>query len=277
MSGTRHVSKTGLQGIEHIGLVGLDLEQVIATLGLQQFQQRALGVDGVARKKPQSGVGRQEFRKVVLEASWFIRFVAADGPLIQRHLGLLQKDIEHLHGRPVGGEPLATRFSVDGGSPSAFAIAEHRLEPKRERTAKLLQGKPGQCAGNRRVAGGLFPGKTQWSLQLIPMSRRPPHDHGHFRNACQQSQEYKRNNTWEWMANPPGLARIGHLREHRCQTLQCRDHRTTLRDSNLQSDRSITASQFYAAAPTLVCRNYFAVLLRGRGTPLTILPPRMMI
>ena len=153
MSGTRRVGKTGLQGIEHIGLVGLDLKEVIAALGLQQFQQRALGVDGVARKKSQSRVGRQEFGKVILEASWFIRFVAADGPLIQRQLGLLQKNIEHLHGRSVGVETLAARLSVDGGHPPTLVVGQHRFQPLRERMAKLVHGKLRECSGNRGVAG----------------------------------------------------------------------------------------------------------------------------
>ena len=87
------VGKTGRHRIEYVGLVGLDLEQLIATLRLQQFHQRALGVDGVAREKLERGIGRQEFGKVVLETSRLIRFVAADRPLIQRHFGLLQKDI----------------------------------------------------------------------------------------------------------------------------------------------------------------------------------------
>ena len=74
----RRLGKTHLQRIEHVGLIGFDLEQIVATFGLQQFHQRPLGVDGIAGEKLQSWIGRQQFGKMIFETSRFVGFVAAD-------------------------------------------------------------------------------------------------------------------------------------------------------------------------------------------------------
>ncbi len=52
----RFIGKTRLQRIEHVALVPLDLEQIIAGMGREEFQQRTLSEDGVAGKKPEGRI-----------------------------------------------------------------------------------------------------------------------------------------------------------------------------------------------------------------------------
>ena len=178
-------AKQSLQGIENLGLIGLDLKQVIAAFAGENVQQRTLRKNGVAGEKLQGGIGGQQFGKMVFQAARLVRFVVADGPLIEGHFHGVQKNIEHLHGRTVGIESLPTGFAVDGRRPTFLVIGERRFEPSRKRLLELGKRKFGEDAGDGRVARRFFAGEPQRFAEILPMSIRPAYQHGHFRNPPQ--------------------------------------------------------------------------------------------
>ena len=78
----RRGGKAGLQRLQQFGLVRFHLEQIVAAVGFQQFQQRPPSKDGVAGQQAQGRIGRQQFDQMPLKAARLIRLVAADGPFV---------------------------------------------------------------------------------------------------------------------------------------------------------------------------------------------------
>jgi len=159
--------------LQHIRLVGLELEQVIVFALDDDFGQIPLTIQGIARQKRQRGMlVSNSSAKCALSTSGSVLLSPASGQLPRRQLEILSEYIEHRDRMPAR-RALALSSSHPPGHQLRLTAQMPCSHPEKA-LLELRQRKPGQRAFEGGVARRLAHGREPSGLNATHPNDAPP-------------------------------------------------------------------------------------------------------